>query len=742
VHTSPHFWTSLVNYWQSLRDGTRDGIISGLIVTLVVGIGVSFRDALIAGIRRFFKDAPPAQPPQIQQQPPPLPPQRVIVELDTTRLTTPPPPEPLKAELPKVAPPAPSPDFLRPPAFGFVARRDEQGQDIIERLKKELAPGRNQLVTLSGKGGVGKTTLAREAFRVLGETYEGHLVWSDATARAGYTLATLLDDATTQLGRAELRALAPEAKETTVRSLFVEHPALVALDNYETIDKAEQERIEHWLAHTQCSSLTTSRQKIKDTLNIVIPTMTPDEAQEFLEKRIAQTQEPQLFTPEVRQRIYETAEGNPFLMEWVVAQVDDAQESDAVLEELKHGEGDAAERVFGRSFNLPQVGEDGRAALLALSLFVPSASRPALAAVAGFGDDEKRLSEAMKSLHALWLVKGLEGNSRFTVEGLTRSLTSARLSKVGREDEFRQRFIAYFLQYAEAHNKETPEDYDALEAERDNLLSATDAAFEREDWISVERMAYALATPPSGMLYVRGYWAEALRINEIALKAARSAQDEANVAGLTHSVAMMYGERGERNEARKLYDESLEINKRLGNQSIVAATLHELGRLTQGQGELDEARRLYDESLEINKQLGNQNGIAITLHQLGWLAQDQGNLAEARKFYDESLEINKQLGNQSGIAITLHQLGRLAQKQGDLSEARKLYNESLEINKRLGNQSGVAATLDGLGIIEKIEGNEAEAVRLMSESLSIFERLGSPTAELVRGHLEWAKGKT
>jgi tetratricopeptide (TPR) repeat protein len=660
MDTSPDLLTRLVNDWRSLSDGTRDGIKSGLAVALVLGAAGVFRNALTGLYRRIFKtNVPPVQQPQIQPQPPIQ--HEFTFKVDTSHLIPPQPIEPPKAEPPKVEPPAPAPEFLRPPAFGFVARRDEEGRDIIGRLKEELAPGRNQLVTLSGKGGVGKTTLAAEAFRVLNETYEGRLVWSDATARAGYTLSTLLDDAATQLGHVDLRALAPEAKEAAVRALFAERPALVALDNYETIDKVEQERIEDWLAHTPCSSLTTSRQKIKDTLNIVIPTMPLDEAQEFLAKRIAQTQEPQLFTPEVRQRIYETAEGNPFLMEWVVAQVDDAQEANMVLEELKHGEGDAAARVFGRSFNLPQVGDDGRAALLALSLFVPSASRPALAAVAGFGDNEKRLSEALKSLHALWLVKGLDGYSRFTVEGLTRSLTSARLSKEGRADEFRQRFIAYFLQYAVSYGQPTPEDYDALEAERDNLLSAPDAAFAREDWISVERMAFALAMPPSGMLYVRGYWAEALRINEIALKAARLAQDEAKVAKLAHNAAMMYGSRGDLNEARKLYNESLEINKRLGDQS--------------------------------------------------------------------------------GVAITLHQLGRLAQDQGDIDEARRLYNQSLEIKKRLGDQSSVAGTLDGLGLLEKEEGNVAEAVRLLSESLSIFERLGSPNAELVRQHLEWAKGK-
>src|SRR5438105_13940671 len=75
--------------------------------------------------------------------------------------------EPLRRGEPQPAPKnaPPPPPIPRPPSFGFVARRDERGRDIVERLRDELAPGRDQLVTLSGPGGIGKTTRAAEAAR-------------------------------------------------------------------------------------------------------------------------------------------------------------------------------------------------------------------------------------------------------------------------------------------------------------------------------------------------------------------------------------------------------------------------------------------------------------------------------------------------------------------------------------------------------------------------------------------------
>ena len=629
----------------------------------------------------------------------------------------------------------------RPPVVGFVARRDKQGRDIVERLKEELAPQGNQLVTLSGPGGVGKTTLATESARALREVFGGRIVWSRAEGRADFTLSTLLDDIATQLGHEGLRTLAPDLKEAQVRELVADPPTLIVLDNFETIATDAKKGIVEWFVLAQCSALFTSRHGISSTRNISIDAMSREEAQEYLEKLIAQTQDAQIFSNEVRQRIYETAEARPYVMQWVVAQIDAAQEPRVVLEELAQGEGDAAERVFDRSFNLEQLGDDGRAVLLALSLFAPSATRDALAAVAGFGGDLKRVSEAIKSLRALWLIKGIDENRRFTIEGLTLSLTRARLLKDERADEFRQRFVAHFLSYAKAHAQPTPEDYDALEAEKDNVLGAIDVAFAMSDWLNAINIASVLTNPVTGMLSVRGYWDEAIRWGEQAAIAAQTVGDEWGVARFAGNAAAIRMLRGEHDEARKTYQQALDAFKKLESEENVAGCLHQLGRLAQIQGEIEEAQRLYNESLEIKKRLGDQSGIASTLHQLGWLAQDQGEMEEARRLYNESLEIEKRLGNQSGIAITLHALANVESDKGKLVEARRLYEESLEITEKLGDKSNLALIFFNMGLLAEKEGNRTEAMRLFREALGIFERLRSPSAEIARLSLERVEGE-
>src|SRR5215510_2572279 len=419
----------------------------------------------------------------------------------------------------------------RPPRVGFVARRDQNGRDLIERLREELAPERRQIVTLWGPGGAGKTTLAAEAARAMADQFRGRIVWTGPQLRADFTASAMLDEIATRLGRADLRTASTADKPELVRALLAESPALVVLDNFETISEEGQPQCVEWLIGAPCTVLITTREKIDQTRSVQIAAMSLEESQDFLSRLIEEAHDRASFDGLDRGIIIETAERNPLVMQWIVAQIDEAQRPRDVLAELRQGEGDAARRVFDRSFDLEQLGDDGRAALLALSLFTPSASREALAQVAGVGNDLKRSNEAVRRLARLWLVAAKDGGERLAIEGLTREMARARINRLPNGDEFKQRFVAYFLAYVESYDQPEPEDYDALEAERENLLGALDIAFEAQDWRTVMRLMDAINRDGvTGMLSVRGYWDEAKERGKQALTAARKVQDEKGIA--------------------------------------------------------------------------------------------------------------------------------------------------------------------------------------------------------------------
>lgn len=665
---------TLLAWWNSLSPGDHRNLILSIVTSLfaacVLSFWTSFRNAILTWTKSLFIKVPP---------PVQTPPQSVIINVgppQSTPLSHPPQPS-----LPD--PPSPRPVIPRSPAVvGFVARSDREGYDIVTRLKEYLSPQKNQLVMLWGAGGVGKTTLAIEAMHGLIEVFQQRVVWTSTDGREDFTFSTFLDEIATQLGRTDLRSLGSEPKEEAVRTLVAAAPTLIVLDNFETIPLEQQARCSEWLVRSApCPVLITSRSPVPDARFVNIPVMSLPEAFEFVDRLIKQTQNPDVFAGLDRDQLIKKADSNPLVLQWVVAQMGLVQEPQTVLNDLTQGQGGAAQRVFDRSFNLPQVGDDGRAALLALSLFMPEASRSALAEVTGFGTDEKRLNEAVKCLAALWLIGTAERGQRLTVRGLTRELAKTRLSKDQSAERFRRRFIAYFLRYADGHKQKTDEDLAALEAEKDNLLNAIDIASEMKEWESVVKIYSALEE----FFALPGYWDEALRRGEQALVAAQHLGDKAGIARLGHNMAIIHQQRGELRKAQRLYNESLAIEKQLGNRRGIAISLHQLGMIAQTHRELTEARRLYEESLAINKRLGNQHGIASNLYQLGNLARRNGKPEETWRFCKESMTIYKQLGDQHGIASNLYQMGRLAKDEGNTAEAARLFREALDIFEELGS---------------------------------------------------------
>lgn len=715
--------------WGQLWRESRPEIIGGLVVA-VVGV-------IATAVWQFLRRKKSLENAPAPVQAPPPPPQEVRVKVETVPPGPQPPPAPLVT-------PAGSKGYIpRPPIAGFVARRDENGRDIVERLKEELAPEKEQLVVLWGAGGVGKTTLAAQTARGMRDVCEGRVIWTSADGKPDYSLSTLLDEIATHLERVDLRQLAPGPKDEEVHLALSREPnTLIVLDNLETVSPEEQEKCADWLANrASCPALITSRDEVAHARPVRISAMSLTEAREFLKRLISDSRNPRVFDQLDQEQIIQAAERVPLILQWVVKQIDAAKQPSSVMKELSQGEGDAAKRVFDRSFKLAQVGDDGRSTLLALSLFVPSASRDALCDVSGFRSDIERFERAVQQLVELWLVETSENNERLRVEGLTRELTKARLDKHQSAKDYQRRFVAYFSKYSDAHLRRTPEDYTALENEKDNLMKAMEVAVELDDSESTYAFAYKIGMPESGMLSMRGYWDEALKMNQQALETARKSNLLHRVSDFSHNLGIIFADRGDLVEAQRLANESLEIDRKLNDKNGTGKSLFQLATIAYQAGDLDEARRLYDESLEILRDVGQPHDIAQNLHQLGVISHVQGELEEARRLYNESLEIKENLFDERSIAISLHQLALLAHDQGELEEARRLYNQSLEIDRRLGDQSGTASTLGGLARLAEHEGNSKEAARLYREALVIFERLKSPVAELARSDLERIEGK-
>lgn len=611
---------------------------------------------------------------------------------------------------------------LPSPVVSFVPRHDREGQDLIEKVRQSLAESENRTVVLWGYGGVGKTTLAAQIAR--SSENEKQIVWISADGRTEISVGVLLDEIATQLGHPEVRQLPPSLKHEQTLSLLSETPSLIILDNFETLKHEYQNECLDFLKTREFESLITTRERLEGVRNINVFEMFEEEANSFLDRLIEDSTLPNAFTGEIRQKTIEMAERNPLIMQWIVGQIDAAQSPNEVFEELKHGEGDAAERVFNRSFNLPQLGNDGRSVLLALSLFVQSARRKSVREAVGITDN-KRFNKALKNLANLRLINVTEGSERLFLGGLTRQFARAYLEKKANYKSYCQKFIRYFENFAQTHSKPTPDNLNHLEKEKDNFSTAIDLAFELKNWQS----AFNLSGYISDFLNIRGHWSDLIHNRIKLLNLAKELDNKPQISYFSQSLGNAYSNLGELEKAEYFYYESLEVYRKRDDQSGIAANLGNLGNVANEKGEIEKAEKLYNESLEINRKLGNQSGIAGLLGNLASLEKEKGEIEKAEELYNESLEINRKLGNQFIVstitATSLNSLANLVKEKGEIEKAEKLYKESLEIKRKLGNQLGIADSLRHLGNLAKDKGEMGNAEQLYIESLEINRKLNS-----------------
>jgi len=576
----------------------------------------------------------------------------------------------------------------RPPVVSYVRRQDVFGRDLVERLVDELSPQRRQLVAIWGGGGVGKTTVAAEVVRTLVNLFEGRIAWVSSDGRIDLTLDLVVEEIASQLSyEAAPRANVERQDRATDVGKFVSSwPALIVLDNFETIQPEEQKRCLEWLsAKARCPALITSRQNVPNARNTPLGAMRDVEAQQYLAGLVEQSQYFSVMASLGADEIIRISEANPLLLQWITGQINLAQDPSEVVHELRRGEGDAAKRVFDRSFNLPQTGEDGRAVLLAVSLFAAPASRPALTSVAGFDARTSRTNDAISRLASLRLIDLAGDPSRLRIQGLTREHAQAKLLKRGDERAFRERFVEYFVSLCNGHDDATPENYDILEPEAENLQKAVSLACDLENPEAVFSISGAVAGSATGVLVARGRWRDAVEMNQTALNLAKRTRDAGAIQFFGHNLGAIWASQDELHEARGPLGESLAAAEANSSPYFVAATLFELANLEYKDHRLDSAGTLYRRSMELASANDNLAVLANCLHQLGLLATRRGDFEEAKDLLLQSLRIKQSQPESVSLALTLHELGGIAEVTGNLSEAITAYDFALRILERFGS---------------------------------------------------------
>lgn len=215
--------------------------------------------------------------------------------------------------------------------------------------------------------------------------------------------------------------------------------------------------------------------------------------------------------------------------------------------------------------------------------------------------------------------------------------------------------------------------------------------------------------------------ASALLEESVQLLSARGARAELGFA-LSAAGKLAFAQ-GNHTAARWCFRGSLAMARVEHDRRAFAQVLSDLSNVAFHQGNSAKSERLLLKSLAIFRALSDRRSIAASLGRLGFLLGFQGKLAPAEEACREGLRVLRSVGDPLRTAALRLDLGRVLFLRGDLDGARAAYEEGLRAGREMNHLEVVAAALHGLGLLSRREKELDRARSLLEESLQIRQQI-------------------
>lgn len=313
---------------------------------------------------------------------------------------------------------------------------------------------------------------------------------------------------------------------------------------------------------------------------------------------------------------------------------------------------------------------------------------------------------------------------RFSMLNTVRDFARERLTASGERDAIDEAHAAYCLVTAEeVATTQAPASFAAwltlCDAEYDNHRAAL------AHLVAARKPAWALRL--SVALY--RYWDHREHVGEgrAWLDAALdlpAGDDKTPTRALALNYAAALAEhQGDHQVASARQHEALAVSRALGDRRGEAAVLNALAAGKRFCGEFDEAVALGHETLAVCRELGDAPAIAAALSNLADAMLRGGRAGEAQDLLDESRAMFAALEDDTSVAWCLNHLGDIAVAREDRRLARERYHEAARMFERAGNHWGLARTACDLGHLACAEGNTTVAAAHFADALTIFDQL-------------------
>jgi predicted ATPase/DNA-binding SARP family transcriptional activator len=339
--------------------------------------------------------------------------------------------------------------------------------------------------------------------------------------------------------------------------------------------------------------------------------------------------------------------------------------------------------------------------------------------------------------------------ARFRLLETLRAYGAERLAEAGETQAVAARHTAWYLELAEeaaGHRTARPW-LRRVAADYDNLRAALDRAVAAPDPDTALRLAGAL-----GWYWWTDRTIEGRQLLAGALALADGQPPTPQLARALQASAMLEVSLTPSAATAEAARRSRELCERFGDRSGAAFSklllaFAELQRV----GPSEDGARLVEEADATFAELGDPWGEAFAGRaRFSFEAYHRGLSAEAEASGQRALAQFQALDDQWGLAQTHFSLAEIAKARGDLDGAEAAYEAALAAARESGPLWTVLASLGGLGGLLALRGDDARAAGVYAEAMAQFRRTGQRRgfahlynelggAARVRGDLERAR---